>query len=201
MPRRPTELLGQAAPREPSGIGSTGMTRMTWPPPTAHVAVLAVALGAAACDLKTRRIPNALTFGAAAVALAVHGTMNGWSGLLLAASGWVVGLTLFFPFFMLGGMGAGDVKLMAAMGAWLGPVGAAWTALYAAFAGGMMALMVTLAGGYTGTALRNVWTMLRFWRAAGVRPVEGLTLSSSAGPRLPYALPIAVGVMVTLWLN
>jgi prepilin peptidase CpaA len=177
------------------------MSWMTWPPPTEYVAVLAVAIAAAVCDLKTRRIPNVLTFGAAAVALAVHGTVNGWSGLLLAASGWVVGLALFLPFFMLGGMGAGDVKLLAGLGAWLGPVGAAWTALYAACAGGLMAFVVTLAGGYTRTALRNVWTMLRFWQASGVRPVEGLTLSSSVGPRLPYALPIAVGVMVTLWKN
>lgn len=174
---------------------------MTWPPPTHYVAVLAVALAAASCDLRTRRIPNALTFGSAAVALAVHGTIDGWPGLLLAASGWVVGLALFLPFFMLGGMGAGDVKLLAGLGAWLGPAGVAWTALYAAIAGGVMALIVTLAGGYTRTALRNVGTILRFWQASGVRPVEGLTLSSSAGPRLPYALPIAVGVMVTLWMN
>ena len=143
---------------------------MTWPPPTAHVAVLAVALLAAVCDLNTRRIPNALTFGAAAVAVAVHGVVNGWSGLLLAASGWAAGFALFFPVFALGGMGAGDVKLLAAMGAWLGPWGALWTAFYAAFAGGLMALVVSLARGYTGTAFRNVGTLLRLvaaWRGSG----------------------------------
>jgi prepilin peptidase CpaA len=174
---------------------------MTWPPPTSHVAVVAVALAAAACDLNTRRIPNALTLGAAVVAIAMHGVMNGWPGLLLAASGWAVGLALFFPVFLLGGMGAGDVKLLAAIGAWLGPVGAAWTALYGAFAGGLMALIVALAHGYTRTALRNVWALLQFWQFSGVRPVEGLTLSSSAGPRLPYALPLAAGVVVTLWMH
>jgi len=173
---------------------------MNWPPPVPHVAVLTVALVAAVCDLKTRRIPNALTLGAALVAIGVHGMLSGWSGVLLAASGWVVGLALFFPVFLLGGMGAGDVKLLAATGAWLGPYGAVWVALYGVLAGGLMALVVSLASGYTRVALRNVWAMLRFWQVAGVRPVAGVTLSSSVGPRLPYALPIAAGVMVTLWL-
>ena len=174
---------------------------MIWPPPTPHVAVLAVVLAAAVCDLNTRRIPNALTFGAAVVAIATHSALSGWSGLLLAASGCVVGLALFLPVFLLGGMGAGDVKLLAAIGAWLGPTDAVWTALYGALAGGLMALVVALAHGYTRTALRNVWALLQFWHVAGVRPVEGLTLDSSAGPRLPYALPLAAGVMVTLWMH
>ena len=174
---------------------------MISPPPTPNVAVVALVLAASVCDLKSRRVPNALTLGAAVIAVATHVVLSGWSGLVFAVSGWAVGLVLFFPVFALGGMGAGDVKLLAAIGAWLGPTDAVWTALYGVFAGGLMALFVALARGYTRTALRNVWAMLRFWRVAGVRPVEGLTLNSSAGPRLPYALPIAVGVMVTLWMH
>ena len=172
---------------------------MTWPPSTPHVAVVVIALTAALCDVKTRRIPNALTLGAAGVALAVHVFSNGWSGLLLAASGWAAGFALFFPVFVLGGMGAGDVKLLAAIGAWLGPWGALWTALYAALAGGLMALVVSLARGYTGTAFRNLGTLLGSWLLGGIRPVEGVTLETSVGPRLPYALPIATGAMVALW--
>jgi len=135
------------------------------------------------------------------VALVTHGALTGWSGLAFASSGWVVGLALFFPVFALGGMGAGDVKLLAAIGAWLGPVGAGWTALYGALAGGLMALIVALARGYLRTAFANLAAMLRSWMVGGIRPVEGLTLSSSAGPRLPYALPLAAGVMVTLWMH
>ena len=172
---------------------------MTWPPPTAHIAVLAVALLAAVWDVNTRRIPNTLTFGAAAVAFAMHGVVSGWSGLLFAASGWAAGLALFFPVFALGGMGAGDVKLLAAMGAWLGPWGALWTALYGAVAGGVMALAVSLARGYTTRAFGNLGNLLWSWYLGGVRPVDGVTLDSSVGPRLPYAVPIAAGVMATLW--
>lgn len=172
---------------------------MTWPPPTTHLAVLAVALVATVCDLKTRRIPNGLTLGAAVVALSMHSVVNGWPGLAFAVSGWAIGLALFFPVFVLGGMGAGDVKLLAAMGAWLGPWGVLWAALYTALAGGLLALMVSLARGYTGTAFRNLRNLLGSWFLVGVRPIEGHTLNSSPGPRLPYALPIAVGAIAALW--
>jgi prepilin peptidase CpaA len=174
---------------------------MTWPPPAPAVAAVVVVVAASVFDLRTRRIPNALTFGAAAVALAVHGALSGWSGLLLAVLGWAAGLLLFFPLFALGGLGAGDVKLLAAVGAWLGPMGAVWVGLYGAIAGGIMALIVSLARGYTAKAMGNVGAILRTWLLAGIRPIEGLTLDSSTGPRLPYALAVAAGTLVALWMS
>jgi len=174
---------------------------MTWPPPAPIVAAAAVVVAASAHDLRTRRIPNALTIGAAAVAVVLHGVLSGWSGVLVAVAGWTVGLVLFFPLFALGGMGAGDVKLLAAIGAWLGPMGAVCTALYGAIAGGIMALVVSFARGYTSTALGNVGRILRSWLVTGIHPVEGLTLDSSSGPRLPYALALATGTIVTIWMQ
>lgn len=174
---------------------------MIWPPPVPVVAIVAVVIAAVVCDLRGRRIPNTLTLGAAVVAVAMHVAMNGWSGLFLAASGWAVGVALFFPLFALGGMGAGDVKLLAAIGAWLGPAGALWTGLYGAVAGGIMALIVVLSRGYASTAMRNIGRMLRVWSIAGVQPVEGLTLQNTASPKLPYALPLAVGALVTMWMH
>ena len=76
---------------------------------------------AAGWDLATRRIPNVLTFGAALAGFFVHGYIAGWSGAESSLAGWAVGVLFFFPMFALGGMGAGDVKLLAAVGAWLGP--------------------------------------------------------------------------------
>ncbi len=174
---------------------------MTWPPPVPAVAVVAVVSAAVVCDLKYRRVPNALTLGAAAVAVAMHAALNGWSGVILAGTGWAVGAALFFPLFALGGMGAGDVKLLAAIGAWLGPAGALWTGLVGAVAGGVMALIVAAARGYTATAFGNLRRLLRVWSVAGVQPVGGLTLENTASPRLPYALPLAAGALVTLWMN
>ena len=174
---------------------------MVWPPPVSTVAVITVVVAASLFDLGSRRIPNSLTLGAAVLAVVIRALLNGWSGVLGAASGWLVGLVLFMPLYALGGMGAGDVKLLAAIGAWLGPVGAAWTGLYGALAGGAMALVVALARGYAGTALKNLATILRVWSIVGVQPVEGLTLADKASVRLPYALPLAAGALVTLWME
>src|SRR3954453_2102749 len=93
---------------------------------------VALLLGGAACmfDWRTRRIPNLLTFGGAAVACAFALTFHGLEGLAVALGGWGVGFVLLLPMFLLGGMGAGDVKLLACLGAWLGPHDAFWMGMY-----------------------------------------------------------------------
>jgi prepilin peptidase CpaA len=112
-----------------------------------------------------------------------------------------VGAAVFVIPFALGGLGAGDVKLLAAMGAWLGPSGAFWLALYTGVAGGVMALAVALGTGYLRRALSNVWLLLSHWRVAGLRSLPEISLEGSTGPRLAYALPIFAGLMATLWLR
>jgi prepilin peptidase CpaA len=165
------------------------------------VTFIALVIGLTACvtDIRSRRIPNVLTFGAAAAALLFHGFDAGIFGLQAAATGWVVGAALFLPFFLFGGMGAGDVKLLAALGAWLGPWDVIWLAIYASVAGGLMAVAVALARGYLRTALWNVWTLLRYWWIVGPRSMPAMTLESSKAPRLAYAIPVFVGTVVTIW--
>ena len=163
--------------------------------------VIAVGMVACAFDIRTRRIPNALTFSVALAGLLFHAVASGSTGAQFAASGWVVGLLLLLPYFALGGMGAGDVKLVAALGAWLGPTHAFWLAIYAGIAGGAVGLIVALANGYLGTALANVRTMLTYWSLVGIKTVPGLTLESSTAPRVAYAIPILVGTVVTLCLR
>src|SRR5690242_564869 len=113
-----------------------------------QLSALALGLAAAVWDLRTRRIPNVLTFGGTLVALLLHGYMGGLSGVGLSLAGWAVGLALFFPFFALGGLGAGDVKLLAAVGALVGPLPAVWVALFTMIAGGVMAILVASYSGY-----------------------------------------------------
>jgi prepilin peptidase CpaA len=161
--------------------------------------VLAIALVAVVFDVRTRRIPNWLTFGAAAAALAYGAWSGGLSGLGTAGAGWLAGAALFFPFFALGGMGAGDVKLLAALAAWLGPAESVWLAMFAAAAGGVLGLGVALAHGYMRAAGSNLWLMVMHWRTQGLSPVPGLTLKDSKSPRLAYAIPITIGVVCTLW--
>jgi prepilin peptidase CpaA len=168
---------------------------------TTYVIALLIALVACATDLKSGRIPNVLTFGGALAALVFHGATGGSEGLLVAAGGWVVGAAIFFLPFALGGLGAGDVKLLAALGAWLGPADAVWLALYSGVAGGALALSVALARGYLRQALANLRLLLTHWRVAGVGPLAEVSLAGSQGPRLAYAVPILVGTLATVWLR
>jgi prepilin peptidase CpaA len=164
----------------------------------------AVAVAVLACDydLRTRRIPNALTLGAALSAMAFSGAGLGASGLMTAAGGWLLGVVLFFPFFALGGMGAGDVKLLGAIGAWLGPQAVLYVALYSAMAGGVFAVAVALRAGYLRQALGNLSRLAHFWMTVGLKPAEGLTLTTEhRSPRLAYAVPMLAGLLVTLWLR
>jgi prepilin peptidase CpaA len=163
--------------------------------------LIAVAIGAAACvtDLRSARIPNALTFGAACTGLAFHVVAPQGSGFAFAGAGLLVGLLVFFPFFALGAMGAGDVKLMAAIGVWVGWQPALNVALYGALAGGVLAGVVAMWQGYLRQALRNISALLSYWRHVGLKPLPELTLEAGQGLRLPYALPIMAGLMVTIW--
>lgn len=164
-----------------------------------EIVALALAAAAAATDLRSARIPNLLTFGAAGLGLAFHAAMPGGQGLTASLIGLATGLAVFFPFFALGAMGAGDVKLMAALGAWLGWHPAIYIALYTALAGGVLAVCVSVLTGYMPTAMSNLRALVSHWWLTGLKPLPALTLESGSGPRLPYAVPILAGVAVTLW--
>lgn len=166
-----------------------------------HAGALMTAVLACATDLRTRRIPNWLTFGSAVAAVVVYAVLEGGGGLVRAVSGALLGVILFFPLFALRGLGGGDVKLLGAIGAWLGPGAVVWVALYTAIAGGVMALAVAFGYGYLRQAFANLRLLLTHWRVAGIRPVDGLTLETARAPRLTYAVPILAGLVVTLWVE
>ena len=162
---------------------------------------LGLAAVACGCDLRTRRIPQVLTLGGATAGFAFHFASGGWSGAALSAAGWALGIAIFLAPFALGGLGAGDVKLLGALGAWLGPGDVIWLALYAGVAGGVLAVLVSLATGYLSQALANVRLLITHWIVNGVKPLPELTLQHGRSPRLAYAVPILAGTMVRLWLR
>jgi prepilin peptidase CpaA len=163
----------------------------------------ALIVGAAACatDLHSRRIPNWLTFGSTAAAIAYQYATAGQAGVQHAMGGWVVGLVLFMPLFLLNGMGAGDVKLLAALGAWLGPGHATLLAIYSSMAGGLIAVPLAIRHRYLGTAFKNLGALAKFWWICGLRPLRRVSLDGGTGPRLAYAVPVFLGMVLTLWLH
>jgi len=165
------------------------------------IAVGVLAMAGVGWDLAERRVPNVLTMSGAVLGLAWAGLTQGGSGLAWSVAGCAVGLALFLPLFLVGGLGAGDVKLLAAFGAWLGPGGVVWAALWASILGGVMALVVAAWRGYLGRALRNVGAIIGVWWTVGPGRIQGLTLDEAPGPRLAYALPIAAGALLAMWLK
>jgi prepilin peptidase CpaA len=111
--------------------------------------LLLVLLVAAVSDVRIQKIPNWLTFSAVAVGLACHTGMNGVTGLFFSLQGVLLGLGLLILFYLAAGMGAGDVKLMGAVGGLLGPKGVFWAFIYTAIIGGIVAVALLLwkAGG------------------------------------------------------
>jgi prepilin peptidase CpaA len=141
-------------------------------------------------DLKTRRVPNALTFGTMAAGLilaAVHGTsVSVWA----ACAGLALGLLLMMPGHLFGATGAGDVKLFAAIGTLLGPTEIAVAFVYTLLIGGMLALLV---------ALRRRRLAATLERSASLVMTGGSNVAeiehAAADNRFAYAPAIALGAL------
>jgi prepilin peptidase CpaA len=113
----------------------------------------------------------------------------------------MVGLLLFVPLFALRARGGGDVKLLAAFGAWLGPVLVFWVAVYGAIAGGVLALLLVLWRRRLRATIANMWDIVTHWRLSGLKPHPVVTLDNPGAVRMPGALSIALGALATLWLR
>lgn len=159
--------------------------------------------GVVACvtDARSRRIPNALTLSSAALAVAVRLATAGPAGAFAGVVGMVVGLLLFMPLFVVRGLGGGDVKLLAAFGAWVGVPLVLWVALYTALAGGVLALTLALWHGVLRRTVANVSLLIAHWRVAGISSVSGLTLEDARSIRLAYAFPLMFGLLGAIWLK
>lgn len=166
-----------------------------------NVATLMTLLGIAAWfDIKARRIPNWLVLTGLISSLGIQllfssGRVSSWS------SGALVGFGLFLPLYLVRAMGAGDVKLMAMVGGFFGPVGAAGVVLTTLVAGGILAVGVALWSGALRHTVANVrilvtQTIFKTFRGGDVQ----MDAPPSSAGDLPYAVAIAVGTFVHLVL-
>ena len=163
--------------------------------------LLAAAVGFAAYgDLRRRRIPNWLTLSLAIAGLLAAGPRVDLT-LAQSAAGMGIGLLIPFVLFALGMLGAGDVKLLAAIGAWMGPADIVLVLLCSAMAGGVLAMLVALATRQIGSTLRNtalVSVNLVTTRQTGFVPAAHAARSPELrAATLPYALAILVGLLAT----
>ena len=159
--------------------------------------LVALLLAAIACasDLRARRIPNSVVLLGFALGLTGNLLIAGPVGIGSSLAGGVVGLVLFLPFFVLGGMGGGDVKLMGALGSIVGPWSILQLALAAAGVGGCCALIVAVWSGRLGEILRNIARLFGFWARHGLLPSPEQSLETPGALKIPYAVPILIGTL------
>jgi prepilin peptidase CpaA len=168
-------------------------------PTISNLAFAALAAGvvvATVVDLRTRRIPNVLTAAIAAVGIGIAAAGLNVVTVWAAALGVIVGLALMLPGHVLGATGAGDVKLMAAIGSLVGPVLVVKAVLFTLVAGGVLAVAVALSRRRLGMTLAGT---ARLIAAPGDARTE-ITMAPAAS-RFAYAPAIALGSMIAALLG
>jgi prepilin peptidase CpaA len=180
------------------------MLTFTLPPPGINITLLGLILVASVYDMLYRRIPNWLTIGGALAGLALNTFIyQGWPGLRLSLLGLCVGFGAYFALYSLRAMGAGDVKLMAAIGALVGVRD--WFGIF---------VITGIVGGFAGLAMlamrgrvkRTLWNVvfilsqIRNGRPAYVGREE-LDVRNPKSVGLPHGAMIALGTIVFLVLG
>lgn len=160
---------------------------------------------AAICDLRTKKLPNGLTVPAFAAALMFHTALGGWSGLAGSLAGFATGFGILLVLWLIGGGGAGDVKLMGALGAWLGvKLTLAVFVLSAAFV--LLGCFAVVLGQFLtrGALYVRRRYLVRPSERAAKRNRKQTQITAEARQRqrlLPYAVPVALGTWVVLTWN
>jgi prepilin peptidase CpaA len=157
--------------------------------------VSVVLVEAAVIDGLKLKVPNWLTFHMVVGGLGYAAWTGGGPALLSALGGAALGLALLLPLYAIGGMGAGDVKLLAGVGAWVGPALTFWAFVTSAVVGGLMALAMVA---WSGEFLKH-WVQFQSIGHEILTVRDPAKLSQAAAERkprmmlLPYGIPIAVG--------
>jgi prepilin peptidase CpaA len=156
---------------------------------------------AAVQDMRFQKIPNLVTYPTMSIALVYHFVTNRLDGLLFSAGGLTVGIAIFILPYLMGGMGAGDAKLMGAAGAVLGPRGVFAAFLFTAIIGGVYALILLLIHRQysKGLITRHVRTLKTFAVTRQFIPIPAA--EDEQKPKLCYGIAIALGTLSYMFLE
>ena len=154
-------------------------------------------------DLRSRRIPNWLVLPFLVAGVAISFAPASWHGISFVQSleGLGLGALLFGILAWMGGMGMGDVKLCAAIGAWVGPKQLIFALVMTGIVGGFMAIGWAAVGGFLGELFTGTGNLLFDWRKRGVHADPELTLSNPKAHKMPYAPAIAIGALMSFFAH
>jgi prepilin peptidase CpaA len=154
-----------------------------------------VASAGAVSDARSARIPNWLTYSGLVAALVLRFAVLGWVGLEIGAVGMLVAGGSFLILLVMGAMGGGDMKLMAAVGAWVGSAQVVAILLTAALAGGVLAVVYIIFGKGIRRTLWNLMELIRFRLTSGLQPHPVLNVRESGSQRVPFGVAIAMATV------
>jgi len=147
-------------------------------------------------DLRSRRIPNWLIFPFLLAGVAISGWRVGLPGIDQSIAGMGVGLLIYGVLYWMGGIGAGDVKLCVAIGAWIGPDQLFLALVISAMAGGIMALCWGAFGGFLREMFTGASELVFEWKTGGD---TGMSLANPLKRKMPYVPAIAIGTLVSFF--
>jgi prepilin peptidase CpaA len=150
-------------------------------------------------DLRSRRIPNWLVLPFLLAGPVVSGLLQGWHGILQSLEGLAVGAAFFGFLALMGGMGMGDVKLCAAIGAWIGPSQMLTALVLTGIVGGLIALCWAIMGGFVGEMFSGTGELIFGWKKHGLRSHPELVLDNPRTRKMPYAPAIAIGTLISFF--
>ena len=163
-----------------------------WPALAPTLVVLVICI---VTDLRSRRIPNVVVLPFLVIGIAVQTWLTGWGGLGASLAGIAVGGGLFFILALKGGMGMGDVKLCAAIGAWIGPMQMFVALVLIGIVGGIFALVWAAWGGFLGELFQGTGDLV----FGAKEKVADLTISNPLKRKMPYAPAIAIGTLISFF--
>jgi len=152
-------------------------------------------------DVRYKKIPNILTLSGMIIAIGYHSLVWGFDGLIFSMEGLFLGMALLIAFYFAGGMGAGDVKLMGAIGGFLGPKGVFYAFLFSAIVGGIYAIVILKLRGHLIETLKRYALIIKMFVMTGNFSYVPESRENIRNIKLCYGVAIALGTMFSIFIN
>ncbi len=159
--------------------------------------IVAMVVAATITDLRSFKIPNWLVFPFMVSGLAVSAWLHGWAGVRQSLGGLSLALLVCGVLAFLRALGMGDVKLCAAIGAWIGPAQLTTALIFTGIAGALIACGWAIYAGFWREMMRQTRNLLSHLGRHGIQPHPELALDNPAARRMPYAPAIAIGTLLS----
>ena len=160
------------------------------------ISAVVLTLSAGWLDWRSRRIPNWLTVPSLLLGITVNCVLTGWHGAKMSLEGAGLALVLLLPLVLLRGFGAGDWKLMGAVGAFLGPILVLFVLVGGILVSGLMAMIAMMRTQRVMTTFRNLVQLIRGFVSFGLREKPNITLDNPGLLKLPFGVAVAVSTII-----